>query len=325
MKVRNRSALVVGGVAAIMLTAGSITAISLAGTDDSRLSEHALATPPMVLDADSPVPSPSETATPAPVPSVAEPTAATAPAPADTPTQKKTAAADNTGGGSAGQGIAAANAPGWRLVFSDDFSAPVALGNFASSSYGSRYSTYNGPDSSGVGTYDTAQVLSVGNGWLDMYLHTANNQALSAAIVPQVPGQVYGRYSVTFRADSMQDYGAAFLLWPDSEEWNDGEIDFPEAPFTGTMSIHDHCIGHAQDSCYDVDTGVSWTNTHTAVTEWTPGLVRFFIDGNLVGQSDVSPTAKMHMVIQTGTNGTRPPASVAGHVQIDAISIWALG
>ena len=208
-----------------------------------------------------------------------------------------------------------------HVIFNENFSTPAALGTFASSVYGSKFWTYSGPDTSGVGTYDTSKVVSVHDGYLDMFLHTAGGQALSAAIVPDV-SQQYGRYSVRFRADSMAGYGAAFLLWPDSNVWNDGEIDFPEGNFDSTMAIHDHCVGNAANSCYNVDTGVTWTAWHTATTEWTPGRVTFSIDGNVVGSSSVSPTAKMHMVMQTGTDGTRPAASVSGHVQIDWISIW---
>lgn len=216
--------------------------------------------------------------------------------------------------------------PGWRLTYSESFDRPSGYGAFGSA-YGSRFWTYAGPDSSGVGLYDTNRVISVGNGVLDMFMRTDNGQHLGAAIVPVTGGahQTYGRYVVKFRTDhAFSGYGAAFLLWPDDDNWNEGEIDFPEAPFDGRLSLHDHCIGNPQQSCYDVETGYTWPSWHTATTEWLPGQVRFYIDGTLIGQSNVSPSHPMHMVIQTGTNGTAPDPASQGHLLIDSIAIYAL-
>jgi hypothetical protein len=323
-----RNKLLAGGIVVAALAGSGALTFALDSPDHARLTaapaERTIEPTPTASSSSpalTPTPTPSTTA--AATPPAAGPQAV-APAPRVTKAPKKTTS--TKAGQAAPQGVTAANVPGWRLVFADDFSGSVGLGQFAHSSYGPKYYTYTGGDSSGVGTYDTSQVISVGGGVLDMWLHTANNQALSAAIVPQVPGsgQTYGRYEVRFRADPMQDYGAAFLLWPDSNVWNEGEIDFPESSFTGTMMVHNHCIGHTQNSCYDVNTGVTWNSWHTAVTEWTPAGVTFYLDGRKVGQSSISPSTKMHMVLQTGTEGRRPAAGVQGHVQIDSIKIWEL-
>jgi len=48
--------------------------------------------------------------------------------------------------------------------------------------------------------------------------------------------------------------------------------------------------------------------------------VTFFLDGQQVGRTDVSPSTPMHLVLQTETSG-QPSASADGHVQIDWITI----
>jgi hypothetical protein len=219
--------------------------------------------------------------------------------------------------------------PGWKQTFLDDFTTPAPLGTFPTSpAYANRWAAYgDGPDTSGVGRYAASRVLSVSNGALDMYMHTENGTPLGAAVLPlydgKWSGQAYGRFSVRFRADSMRAYGAAFLLWPNSDVWNDGEIDFPEGNFDETIAVHDHCVGDAARSCWDKDTGTTWTDWHTSTIEWRPGAVSFFLDGKLLGTSTSSPTARMHLVLQTGTSGQLPAATTAGHVQIDWVSIWS--
>ena len=65
-----------------------------------------------------------------------------------------------------------------------------------------------------------------------MYVRTQDGQPQSAAVVPLVNGQwggqLYGRYEVRFRSDEIPGYKLAFLLWPDTNNWAEGEIDFPE-------------------------------------------------------------------------------------------------
>ena len=47
--------------------------------------------------------------------------------------------------------------------------------------------------------------------------------------------QAFGRFSVRFRSDPLPGYKAAWLLWPESDNWNEGEIDFPEGGLDSTM------------------------------------------------------------------------------------------
>ena len=112
------------------------------------------------------------------------------------------------------------------------------------------------------------------------------------------------------------------LLWPNSDRWDDGEIDFPEGDLDKNFWAHNHCVGDAARSCWSKDTRTSFTDWHTATIEWRPGSVTFLLDGVSLGTSNLAPSTAMHLVLQTATTGVRPAPSTAGHVQIDWVAIW---
>ena len=66
--------------------------------------------------------------------------------------------------------------PGWKQVFTDDFTTNAAAGTFGGV-YKNKFSTYHGfADSFKGGTYNR-NILSVANGELDMHLHTVQRPA----------------------------------------------------------------------------------------------------------------------------------------------------
>lgn len=222
--------------------------------------------------------------------------------------------------------------PGWTQIFTDDFTTDVPLGSFPTTSNG-RWSSYPTPwrDSSGFGAYSTAKVVSVSGGLLRKHLFYDGDYRV-AAITPIFangsPYQLYGRYAIRFRADAVPGYKAAWLLWPQSEVWpRDGEIDFPEGSFTGTIEGFVHHQGATSAGDQDAySTTARWTDWHTAVIEWAPGSVKFYLDGTLVGHSTSRiPNTPMRWVIQTETNisSTPPPTDAAGDVLIDWVAVWS--
>jgi len=233
-----------------------------------------------------------------------------------------------TAPGPAGTALPQGDLPGWRQTFVDDFTTDAPLGRFLEL-YGTRWKAYGEgwKDTSGNGVYSPSRVLSVKNGSLDYYVHTDNGVHYVAAPVPKVPtnGQPYGRYSVRFRADAIPGYKTAWLLWPDSDNWSDGEIDFPEGNLTSTIQAYSHCVGEPQKNCLAVNTGKTFADWHIATVEWVPGKVTFFLDGQQVGTTTSRvPTAPMHWVLQTETRLSEEPAdSAAGHVQIDWVAAWS--
>jgi hypothetical protein len=234
-----------------------------------------------------------------------------------------------------GQPMPVGNLNGWRQVFTDDFTTDVPLGSFPAA-VSSKWSAYPSPwrDSSKNGMYAPTKVVSISGGVLNKYIHTdANGQPLVAALLPKVPGsskygQDYGRYAVRFRADKLDGYKMAWLLWPDSEVWpRDGEIDFPEKNFaSSTVEGFVHRQGATSGSDqYATKAPMDINQWHTTVIEWSPNLVRFLLDGVEIGRTtERIPNTAMHWVIQTETmiTSVMPSPAVAGNVQIDWVAAW---
>jgi hypothetical protein len=239
--------------------------------------------------------------------------------------------------------------PGWHEIFTDDFKETVAPGDWSGCSaktlvcsglpaaYRQRWWAYEEgwPDTSHNGVYSAGRVLSVSGGRLDVFIHSENGSHFVAAALPLIHGssdplgQLYGRFAIRFRTDALRGYKIAWLLWPDSETWpRDGEIDFPETNLDGVISAFLHrqgaTAGNDQDAFFSgVPAAGGW---HIAILEWTAAAVRFTLDGKLLGVStDRIPNTPMHWVIQTETNldGYAPADSVAGHVQIDWVAVYA--
>ena len=226
-----------------------------------------------------------------------------------------------------GQAAPRGDLPGWKQTYVEDFGTPVATGAWPGAYDAHWYAYSDGiKDTSKNGTYMPSKVLSVHDGVLDYSISTVNGvHQVSAPVVKDTYGQVYGRYSVRFKSDSLPGYKNAWLLWPDSGRWPDhGEIDFPEGDLDSGITAFSHWANPAggQD---EFGTGASFRDWHTATIEWLPGKVTFTLDGHVVGSStrDV-PTTAMHWVLQTETalSGGAPAAGVAGHVLVDWVALY---
>lgn len=238
------------------------------------------------------------------------------------------------------QPIPIGDLPGWRQVFTDDFTGNVSIGSFPSAVSAKWWDYPDGwQDTSKNGTYMPSQVVSMHNGMMDMNIHTVGTTHMVAAPVPLLPGRsannengvLYGRYAVRFKSDNLPGYKTAWLLWPDSETWpRDGEIDFPEANLYGgaTVSAFMHRLngssGGDQDA-YGTSTVEADGNWHTVVIEWSLGRCSFILDGKVIGTSTARvPNTSMHYVMQTETNlsGAAIPSSTNGHILIDWVAVW---
>jgi hypothetical protein len=221
-----------------------------------------------------------------------------------------------------GEPMPRGNVPGWTKVFAEDFVRDVPVGRFPGKVYGARWGAYQDgwKDTTGRGTYLPSKVLSTRGGLLDYSIRTENGVHMVSAPTPKLPKGAYGRYSVRFRADPLPGYKTAWLLWPDSgNSPPDGEIDFPEGNLNGPISAFLH---HADRSGRQESfpTRARYPTWHTATTEWVKGKVTFILDGRVIGRSTTKvPDRPMHWVLQTetATEGSKPSAKTAGHVQID--------
>lgn len=185
-------------------------------------------------------------------------------------------------------------------------------------------------DTSGAGDYNW-NLLSVVDGALKIHLKTLNGRAQVNAPF-MTPGgaawasQLYGRYAIRYRADTgLTGYKTAWLLWPDSNNWPEGEVDFPEGSLGGNQNGFTHTIGNPSVNSQVYSGSTNYTSAwHTAGIEWTPGRVECFLDNTsvLVDTSGGVPSTPMHWVWQTETDGGVPSSSVDGYVSIDWAALW---
>ncbi|MGB4758731.1 MAG: glycoside hydrolase family 16 protein [Candidatus Saccharimonadales bacterium] len=249
-----------------------------------------------------------------------------------------------------GEAMPVGDLAGWKQVFTEDFtSGNHAVGTFpGNGSFPGNYATKwhvgygdNVPDTAGKNNgnrsvYYPSKVLSIQNGVMNMFLHSQNGQSLGAAPMPKVNkqtwpynGQLYGKWTVRFKSEPIHGFKTAWLLWPDSGLWDDGEIDFPEGDLDGTISAFSHCanIGNPSRNCIYGSTSARYTSWHTASIEWTPGRVTFILDGQTIATGTASvPTKSMHYVMQTescfGGASDCPAANATANLQVDWISIY---
>ncbi|MCM0621495.1 glycoside hydrolase family 16 protein [Nocardioides bruguierae] len=213
----------------------------------------------------------------------------------------------------------------WRQVFVDDFRKGAGEGTFLRR-YG-RWSAYDGfNDTFNGATYD-ADRLSARRGLMRMRLGTEDGVARASAPAPVIgspwQGQTYGRWSVRFRAPAIDGWKTAWLLWPDSDNWNEGEIDWPEGPLDGRISGFVHCLGNPTENCGYVHTSRRFNRWHVATIEWTPQHVDLILDGRRVERTtNAVPTTPMHWVLQTESDGGTPPSGSSGRVLIDWVSVY---
>lgn len=232
-------------------------------------------------------------------------------------------------GGSApsGQAMPVGDLPGWKQVFTDDFTTSVGRGSFPGSAYASKWTGYDGfTDSYGIANYQNS-AISTSGGLMDVYLRTENGKVITAAPSPIVTkawaGQTYGRYTMRFKSDSLAGYKLASLLWPVSGDWNQGEVDFPEGGLDSTIYAFNHCLNNPAKNCFWATNGTKFTGWHTATIEWSPGKLSFILDGATLGTTTTSvPTAPMRWILQLQSGSTGPAASVSGHFQLDWVAVY---
>lgn len=247
-------------------------------SDDTTPSDDATPTP----DA-TPTGEPIEESTPTDTPSAT---------PSDEPTEQASAdaQADDPSGATPPQ-----------ASFVEDFDVSAGLGNVANL-YQQAWQPY--PDGTS-GIYAPSQTVTVHDGVLDARLGgagTAGTFGTKAGAYDHVGGS----FSVRAKATGGDGNGAAFMLWPTSNRWADGEIDFPEGNFESEPMAFHHSMTPGQEAeRVQIPTGVSWRDWHTYTVDWDPGeSVTYKVDGTVIGTitHDV-PTTPHRFMFQTGNWG----------------------
>lgn len=248
------------------------------------------------------------------------------------------------GGGGAGTGSNASGIPipdavtGYTKVFATDFDVTnFPEGTMTGQAFPTGYLTgltsmtsYDSPtnDTSNAGKY-YSQNLSVHDNVLDVHCHYYNGSPSGAAFVLNAgagpwSGMTYGRTSFAMYVPAgLTNYGIAGMLWAVSNDWNDGEVDFPEGGFDGTIHGYNHQVGGGGANETTLDTGIAFVGGwHVYTIEWDTTSVRFYLDGSLVQTSHSIPSKAMRPTIQIATTGTAPASSEDGHVLFDWAVVW---
>lgn len=241
-----------------------------------------------------------------------------------------------------GEAVPKGNLPGWKLVFSDDFTKDASLGSWGSEcdgnaivytgARGQKWKSYPNcyKDTYQKRPYRADSVLSVKNGVLNFWLHNVNGQPAGANPSPVIDGQsqfqLYGRFTARLRVDvpDLEEYHIAWLLWPQTNKWpDDGEEDFPEGSLGRNITGFHHYAGAgACRGCQDKADlkGEKFTEWHTYTIEWTPGNVKYIFDGKVVLNSDKwVPDKPMRWQLQTETNGN---GTHSGNLLVDWVAVY---
>lgn len=219
----------------------------------------------------------------------------------------------------------------WHQVHDEDFTTPAPLGTVLS-----RYpalAAYDGQhDTSGRGVYAPGKVLSVEHGDLDFWLHSEGGQPLVASVLPDgYTSQTTGRVSIRYTTTATPGYKFVGMYWPSDDDWDEGEIDWPEGDLGSTVRPASAIPGTYRDGAMTFDHAVETPSRstqssgyHVVTTEWDHGIVRFYRDGVLVSATRKAvPTTPMRVTLQAETAITGAvPASSSGHVDVDWVAIW---
>ena len=230
--------------------------------------------------------------------------------------------------------------PGWRQIFLEDFTQNVASwgscstydqGRACSSlpeplrskwwAYPSSYQDTREKNNGDGGHYEPRN-LSISNGMLQWPMRRVNGETEGAAPAPKIGPRAYGRYAVRFRMESAPGFKVAWLFWRASGSW--GEIDFPEGELDGGICAFNHAQsgGNAFARCANTPMAGAW---HTAVIEWTPGRITYYLDDQQFGTTTSEvPGMPMNWILQSETSLDGPPPNgTSANIYVNWVAAWA--
>lgn len=161
------------------------------------------------------------------------------------------------------------------------------------------------------GYYHPETVVSVDHNALHIHMYRPSRGGANyvATVVPiKCMQQKYGRYTERFKVVHEQPgFKSAHLFYQGGFE-----IDYPENDYGATISAYTH-PGEANFS-----TSAKWTDWHTTAIEWTAGVVKFYMDGRLIGSSTARvPNIPMDWILQNESSIMGPYAAPGASAQLD--------
>ncbi|MDN3025839.1 glycoside hydrolase family 16 protein [Streptomyces sp. S.PB5] len=180
--------------------------------------------------------------------------------------------------------------------------------------------TANDRGRSVVGVYHPEDTVSVGpaaNGdgrmFIRMWRPADGGPVHAAAVVPRAVMQMkYGKYSARIKVTKVAPgYKSAWL------HYGGGcEMDHPEGNWSGDLTAFHHPCGGGEQGWFPGSD--DWTEWHTVSTEWTPGHVRFFVDGRQIGHDTRKvPDRPLSWVLQNESSLEGPGAAPGSSAQLD--------
>lgn len=219
-------------------------------------------------------------------------TGATDPAPRDapaatsaTPTPEPAPGRDTTPPATADAEPAAAPVTWGAPAQEDDFSSGLA-----------QWELYDGPGHAGRGMRSPS-AATVEGGVLTL---TGDADGTTAGMC-WPSGQRYGRWEARVRAPASDPtYDAVVLLWPDSGDPADGEIDLVEMQ-DPTRQRAAFFLHHGDGPPVTGEVEIDATQWHDWAVEWTPEAITAFVDGEQwfrTTDTAAFPPGPMHLCVQ---------------------------
>ena len=214
----------------------------------------------------------------------------------------------------------------WRQVFFDSFTG--------SQLDRTKWTPYGGqPSGLSAGQWSSSHDV-VRNGQLVIrgYRETGRGNAIVTGGLSSAKAleQTYGKYLVRMRMDAGRGVSWVALLWPADNRWPP-EVDFGEDNGAGNRRLvyaTQHFVTPAKlDTQVQVTTRADMTAWHTIGIEWSPGRLRYTLDGRVWATTSNAHVSSQPMVLDLQTQawgclGTRweqcadqtTPAEVDLHV-----------
>ncbi|HEV2654833.1 MAG TPA: glycoside hydrolase family 16 protein [Ktedonobacteraceae bacterium] len=164
----------------------------------------------------------------------------------------------------------------WTLIYSDDFT-----GSQLSSTWG----TYNGPHTGGQ-SYYSPQEVQVQNGLLRIAIERKTTNGLpytSGGLAAFGLAQTYGKYEVRAMLPLGKGLDPYAILWPKTAAPNTAQVDIFESPSPTKSQVLFTNHGVDGSSSGLTASGSFAAAFHIFTCEWTPGQLRFLVDGVLQG------------------------------------------
>jgi PKD repeat protein len=209
------------------------------------------------------------------------------------------------------------NLTNFRQIFYENFDTPATANGPMASTYANSWQPL--PDGTG-GVYYSGTQVSAHDGVFDCRLDGANGTSGSFGTPSNAFNRVGGKFSIRAKAIGGDSNIGTIRLWPANGNWDEGELDYPEARYEQTPFVNHHVMNQGDNSAKAVtDTTTSWRDWHIYSIEWIPGTsVSYYLDGALLTTITANvPTTAHQYMFQTGNYGS------PGNFYIDWVSIWA--